>query len=45
MSRYYTLVVVPGDANAPERACEAAEELLYPYMYDRDEPTKAHTFD
>ncbi len=45
MSRYYTLVVVPGDADAPERACEAAEELLYPYMYDSREPTRAHNFD
>jgi hypothetical protein len=30
MSRYFTLVVVPGDADAPEEACEAAAELLYP---------------
>ncbi len=45
MSRYYALVVVPGDANAPEEACEAAEELLYPYMYSHDEPTRGHNFD
>jgi len=43
MSRYYALVVVPGDA--PEEACKAAAELLYPYMYNPDEPTKAHNFD
>jgi hypothetical protein len=45
MSRYFTLVVVPGDADAPEEACEAAAELLYPYMYNPDEPTKVHNFD
>ena len=45
MSRYYTLVVVPGDADAPEEACEAAAKLLYPYMYNRDEPTRDHNFD
>lgn len=45
MSRYYTLVVVPGDANAPEEACEVAAELLYPYMYNHDEPTRGHNFD
>ena len=44
MSRYYTLVVVPGDADAPEEACEAAAELLYPYMYNPDELTKTHNF-
>ena len=45
MSRYYTLVMVPGDADAPEEACEAAAELLYPYMYNHDEPTRGHNFD
>jgi hypothetical protein len=45
MSRYHTLVVVPGDADAPEDACEAAAELLYPYMYNHDEPTRGHNFD
>ena len=46
MSRYYALVLVPGDADTPEEeACEAAAELLYPYMYNSDEPTKAHNFD
>jgi hypothetical protein len=45
MSCYYTLVVVPGDADAPEEACEAAAELLYPYMYNHDEPTRGHNFD
>jgi hypothetical protein len=43
MSRYYTLVVVPSDD--PERASEAAAELLYPYMHNPDEPTKVHNFD
>jgi hypothetical protein len=43
MSRYYTLVVVPSDD--PERACEAAAELLYPYMHNPDEPAKANNFD
>jgi hypothetical protein len=43
MSRYYTLVVVPSDY--PERACETAAELLYPYMHNPDEPTRAHNFD
>ena len=45
MSRYYALVVVPGDAEAPEEACEAAAELLYPYMYNHDEPARGHHFD
>ncbi len=46
MSRYYALVLVPGDRNTPDvEACEAAAELLYPYMHDPDGPTKDHTFD
>jgi hypothetical protein len=31
MTRYYALVLVPGDADTPEEeACEAAAELLFP---------------
>jgi hypothetical protein len=45
MSRYYTLVVVPGDVDTPEEACDTAAGLLYPYMYNPDEPTRAHNFD
>jgi hypothetical protein len=45
MSRYFTLVVVPADTDAREEACEAGAELLYPYMHNPDEPTKAHNFD
>jgi len=45
MSRYYTLVVVPGEPDAPEEACETAAELLYPYMYDPDRLTRTHYFD
>ncbi len=43
MSRYYALVLVPNDTL--EEACEAAAELLYPYMHNPDEPTKEHKFD
>ena len=33
MTRYYALVLVPGDADTPEEeACEAAAKLLYPFM-------------
>ncbi len=46
MSRYYALVLVPGDPNTPEiEACEAAAELLYPYLYDSNGSTSDHTFD
>ncbi len=44
MSRYYALVVVPGDT-PQEVACDAAAELLYPYMHSPDEPAKEHKFD
>ncbi len=44
MSRYYALVLVP-DQPSVEQACDAAEELLYPYMHDPDEPTTPHHFD
>ena len=39
MSRYHALVLVPGDASTPvEGACEAAAELLYPFMRSEDDP-------
>ena len=38
MTRYYALVLVPGDADTPEEvACEAAE-LLLPYMRSEHDP-------
>lgn len=45
MSRYYALVLVPGDI--PEEAtCDAALDLLYPYMRTgRGEPTEDFKFD
>ena len=44
MSRFYALVLVPGETSR-EEAGDAALDLLYPYMYNPDEPTKAHNFD
>ena len=44
MSRYYALVLVPGEISL-EEAGDAALDLLYPYMYNPDEPTRAHNFD
>ena len=44
MSRYYALVLVPGDT-PEEEACEAAAELLYPYMRSEDDPAGDHEFD
>jgi hypothetical protein len=44
LSRYYALVLVPGKLTR-EEAGNAALELLYPYMYNPHEPTKAHNFD
>jgi len=44
MSRFYALVLVPGDV-LREEIGDAARELLYPYMYDPDEPTMQHNFD
>jgi hypothetical protein len=39
MTRYYALVLVPGDADTPEEvACEAAAELLLPYMRSEHDP-------
>ncbi len=46
MTRYYALVLVPGDADTPdEEACEAAAELLFPYMRSDDDPEADHHFD
>ncbi len=46
MTRYYALVLVPGDADTPEEeACEAAAELLYPYMRSEDDPQGDYHFD
>ena len=46
MSRYYALALVPGDADTPEEeACEAAAELLYPYMRSEDDPEGDYQFD
>ena len=46
MTRYYALVLVPGDADTPEEeACEAAAELLYPYMRSEDDPEADYQFD
>jgi hypothetical protein len=44
MSRYYALVLVPGEISR-EEAGDAALELLYPYMHNPDEPTQEHNFD
>ncbi len=44
--RYYALVLVPGDADTPEEeACEAAAELLFPYMRAEDDPEADYQFD
>jgi len=44
--RYYALVLVPGDADTPEEeACEAAAELLFPYMRSEDDPEASYQFD
>ncbi len=46
MTRYYALVLVSGDADTPEEeACEAAAELLYPYMRSEDDPEADYQFD
>lgn len=45
MTRYYALVLVPGDADAPEEACEAAAELLFPYMRSEADPAADYHFD
>ncbi len=44
MSRYYALVLVPGDT-PEEEACEVAAELLYPHMHAPDVPLTEHKFD
>ena len=44
--RYYALVLVPGDADTPaEEACEAAADLLFPYMRSEDDPEADYNFD
>ena len=46
MTRYYALVLVPGDADTPdEEACEAAADLLFPYMRSDDDPEADYHFD
>lgn len=46
MSRYHALVLVPGDACTPlEESCEAAAELLYPFMRSDDDPGGDYEFD
>jgi len=46
MSRYHALVLVPGDADTPlDEACEAAAELLYPFMRSEDDPGGDYEFD
>jgi hypothetical protein len=46
MTRYYALVLVPGDAETPEEeACAAAAELLFPYMRSDDDPEADYYFD
>jgi hypothetical protein len=46
MSRYHALVLVPGDADTPvEEACEAAAELLYPFMRSEDDAEADYQFD
>lgn len=46
MTSYYALVLVPGDADTPEEsACEAAAELLYPYMRSEYDPGSDYKFD
>ena len=46
MTRYHALVLVPGDADTPdEEACEAAAELLFPYMRSDDDPEADYQFD
>ena len=46
MTRYYALVLVPGDADTTEEeACEAAAELLYPYVRSEADPEGDYQFD
>ena len=46
MSPYYALVLVPGDADTTEEeACEAAAELLYPYVRSEADPEGDYQFD
>ena len=46
MTRYHALVLVSGDADTPQEvACEAAAELLFPYMRSDDDPEADYQFD
>ncbi len=46
MSSYHALVLVPGGAGpSVEQACEAAAELLYPFMRSEDDPDGDYEFD
>src|SRR5918998_3505053 len=46
MSRYHALVLVPGNADTPvDEACEAAAQLLYPFMRSEDDPRGEYEFD
>ena len=46
MTRYHALVLVSGDADTPQEvACEAAAELLCPYMRSDDDPEADYQFD
>src|SRR5919112_1468207 len=44
MSRYYALVLVP-EGTPKETACDAALDLLYPYMRTEQETAKDFKFD
>ena len=46
MTRYHALVLVPGNADTPvDEACEAAAQLLYPFMRSEDDPRGEYEFD
>ena len=45
MTRFHALVLVPGDADTPEEACEAAAKLLYPFMRSEVDPGGDYEFD
>src|SRR5215210_6273192 len=46
MTRVHALVLVPGDAGTPtDKACEAAAELLYPFMRSEGDPGGDLEFD
>ena len=46
MTRYHALVLVPGGAGTPvDEACQAAAQLLYPFMRSEDDPDGDFEFD